>query len=241
MTVTIANEKKYIEAMQANQELKSLRQKLYAAIGKYRYTYNFTWYGRPIIQLPEDVLMMQELIFQVQPDLIIETGVAHGGSLVFSASILEVLKKGKVIGVDIDIRPNNRHAIESHPLSHRINLIEGSSISQEVITKVREAVKSKTKIMVFLDSNHTHEHVLQELRLYSPLVTNGSYLIVFDTGIEDMPEDAYPNRPWGKGNNPKTAVWKFLEENDRFVIDKDVESRLMLTVAPDGYLRCVKD
>lgn len=241
MAVNIANKKEYIEAMQADQELKGLRQQLYTAIGKYRYTYNFTWYGRPIIQLPEDVLMMQELIFQVQPDLIIETGVAHGGSLVFSASILEVLKKGEVIGIDIDIRPHNRQAIESHPLSHRISLIEGSSISQEVIAKVREAVRGKTKIMVFLDSNHTHEHVLRELKLYSPLVTNGSYLIVFDTGIEDMPEDAYPDRPWGKGNNPKTAVWQFLGENDRFVIDKDIESRLMLTVAPDGYLKCVKD
>lgn len=237
----IANEQEYIEAMQADEELKRLRSEVYAAIAKYRYTYNFNWYGRPIIQLPEDIITMQEIILRVKPDLIIETGVAHGGSLVFSASMLELLGGGDVLGVEIEIRPHNRGAIEKHPLSKRITLIEGSSIADSVATQVHEFAKSKHRIMVFLDSNHTHDHVLRELELYSPLVTKDSYLVVFDTGIEDMQEGAYPDRPWGKGNNPKTAVWEFLKYNDRFEIDRDLEARLLYTVAPDGYLRCVKD
>ena len=227
--------------MQADPELKRLRSQVYAAIARYRYTYNFNWYGRPIIQLPEDILTMQEIILHVKPDLIIETGVAHGGSLVFSASMLELLGNGDVLGIEIDIRPHNREAIQKHPLSKRIELIEGSSVADSVAERVREYARGKQRIMVFLDSNHTHDHVLRELELYSPLVTKGSYLVVFDTGIEDMPEGTYPDRPWGKGNNPKTAVWEFLKHNDRFEIDRELESRLLYTVAPDGYLRCVKD
>ena len=227
--------------MQADKELKDLRKKIYPAFAKYRYTYNFTWFGRPIIQLPEDILAMQEIILDVKPDLIIETGVAHGGSLVLSASMLELLGRGSVIGIDINIHPQNREAIEQHPLSKRITLIEGSSIADEVVQKVRKLAAGKHSVMVFLDSDHTHDHVLNELTLYSELVTKGSYLVVFDTGIEDMPEGTYPNRPWGKGNNPKTAVREFLKHSSRFEIDRALESRLMYTVAPDGYLRCVKD
>jgi len=241
MSDQIANEQRYIEAMQADEELKALRGKIYEAIGKYRYTYNFNWFGRPIIQLPEDILTMQEIILRVKPDLIIETGVAHGGSLVFSASMLELLGEGEVVGVDIEIRPHNREAIENHHLSKRIKLIEGSSIDENVVDRVRAEAKGKRRVMVFLDSNHTHEHVLRELEFYSPLVTKGSYLVVFDTGIEDMPEDSFPDRPWDKGNNPKTAVWEFLKRNDRFEIDRELEARLLYTVAPDGYLKCVKD
>jgi cephalosporin hydroxylase len=237
----IANDASHIEAMQADEELKVLRSKIYAAIAKYRYTYNFNWFGRPIIQLPEDILTMQEIIMQVKPDLIIETGVAHGGSLIFSASMLELLGQGEVIGIEIEMRAHNREGVEQHPLSKRISLIEGSSISDEVAGQVRQKAAGKKSVMVFLDSNHTHDHVLRELELYSPLVTKGSYLVVFDTGIEDMPDDAYSDRPWGKGNNPKTAVWEFLKNNDRFEIDRELESRMMYTVAPDGYLRCVKD
>ena len=237
----IANEPEYIEAMQADEDLKILRRKIYEAIAKYRYTYNFTWFGRPIIQLPEDMMMMQEIILRVKPDLIVETGVAHGGSLVFSASMLELLGQGEVVGVEVELRPQNRAAIENHPLSKRIKLIEGSSISDNVLAQVRAIAEGTERVMVFLDSNHTHEHVLRELEMYSPLVTKDSYLVVFDTGIEDMPGGAYPDRPWGKGNNPKTAVWEFLKHSDRFEIDRALESRLLYTVAPDGYLKCVKD
>ncbi len=237
----IANEPEYIEAMQADEDLKILRHKIYEAMAKYRYTYNFTWFGRPIIQLPEDMMMMQEIILRVKPDLIVETGVAHGGSLVFSASMLELLGQGEVVGVEVELRPQNRAAIENHPLSKRIKLIEGSSISDTVLVEVCARAEDKERVMVFLDSNHTHEHVLRELEMYSPLVTKDSYLVVFDTGIEDMPEGTFPDRPWGKGNNPKTAVWEFLKRSDRFEIDRELESRLLYTVAPDGYLKCVKD
>ena len=239
--MTLANEREYIEAMQADAELRTLRSQMYTAIAKYRYTYNFNWLGRPIIQLPEDVLTMQEIIWRVRPRLIIETGVAHGGSLIFSASMLELLGEGEVVGIEIDLRPHNRQAIEAHQLSKRIKLIEGSSIEANVMAQVRLLAKDKQPVMVFLDSNHTHDHVLRELELYSPLVSKDSYLVVFDTGIEDMPDGAYPDRPWGKGSNPKTALHEFLKSNSRFEIDRDLEARLLYTVAPDGYLRCVRD
>jgi cephalosporin hydroxylase len=238
----IANEANNIDAMQADEELKELRKKIYPYLAKYKYTYNFNWLGRPIIQLTEDMVLMQEIIFQVKPDLIIETGIAHGGSLVFSASMLELLGgDGKVIGVDVDIREHNRVAIEAHPMSKRISMIEGSSIDMSVAEQVYSFAKNSKRVMVFLDSNHTHQHVIKELELYSPLVKKGSYLVVFDTGIEDVSEDMFEDRPWGKGDNPKTAVWEFLETNDRFDIDRELESRVLFTVAPDGYLKCVKD
>ena len=227
--------------MQADDELRALRAQIYQAIAKYRYTYNFTWFGRPIIQLPEDIITLQELILQIRPDLIIETGVAHGGSLVFSASMLELLGQGEVVGVELELRPHNRKAIESHPLSKRIKLVEGSSVDQHVVDQVRRFAEGKRAVLVILDSNHTHEHVLRELELYSPLVSKDSYHVVLDTGIEDMPEGTFADRPWDKGNNPKTAVWEFLKHTNRFEIDRALESRLLYTVAPDGYLKCIAD
>ena len=227
--------------MQADPEVKELRHKLLHAVLKYKYSYNFTWFGRPIIQIPDDVMAIQELILCLKPDLIIETGVAHGGSLVFSASMLELLGKGKAIGIEIDIRPDNKKAIETHPLAGRLQLIQGSSTDETVIRQVRNLAEGKKPVLVMLDSNHTHEHVLRELEMYSPLVTNGGYLVVLDTVIEDLPDDAFPDRPWGKGNNPKTAVWEFLEKNKRFVIDKDIENKLLISAAPDGYLKCIGD
>ena len=237
----IANEKKIIEAMQADKELKDLRQKMILKIAEYKYSYNFNWLNIPIIQLPDDILALQNIVWHVKPDVIIETGIAHGGSMIFYASILELIGRGKVLGIDIEIREHNRKAIESHPMFKRITLIEGSSIAKPVVQQVKEFVKDKDTVMVCLDSNHTHEHVLEELKLYSAFVTKGSYLIVFDTIIEDMSEYVFPNRPWGKGNNPKTAVWEFMKENDRFIVDKDTENKLLFTVAPDGYLKCIKD
>jgi Cephalosporin hydroxylase len=205
-----------------------------------KYSYNFTWLGRPIIQFPQDIIAMQEIIWQVKPDLIIETGIAHGGSLVFHASLLEMIGKGDVIGIDIDIRTHNRVEIENHPMFKRITLIEGSSTDKQIVNKVFEYSKEKTSILVILDSNHTHEHVLEELNLYSSLVTKDSYLIVMDTIIADFPEDYFPDRPWGKDDNPKTAVKEFLRNNERFVIDEMITSKLLITVAPDGYLKCVE-
>ena len=211
-----------------------------------KYTYNFSWLGRPIIQFPQDMIALQEIIWEVKPDMIIETGIAHGGSLIFSASMLTLLEacgeieSGKVLGIDIDIREHNKKAIEVHPMSKKITMFQGSSIDEEMIKKVHAFAKKGKKILVCLDSNHTHEHVLAELKAYAPLVSIGSYCCVFDTIIEDMSEGSFPNRPWNKGNNPKTAVWEFLKQNDNFVIDKDIENKLLITVAPDGYLKKIK-
>jgi cephalosporin hydroxylase len=207
---------------------------------EHKYSYHFTWLGVPIIQYPQDIVALQEIVWRVKPELIIETGIAHGGSLVLSASLLEMLGgEGRVVGVDVDIRAHNREVIEAHPMMKRITLIEGSSLAPETVARVAELAKGKSPVLVILDSNHTHAHVLEELRLYSPLVTQGSYLIVFDTVIEDMPESAFPDRPWGRGNNPRTALRKFLETDKRFVRDEEMAQKLLISVAPDGYLKCV--
>lgn len=211
-----------------------------------KYSYNFSWLGRPIIQYPQDIIAMQELIWSIQPDLIIETGIAHGGSLIFSASMLELNaicggpQDAEVLGVDIDIRAHNRDAIEAHPMFKRISMIQGSSIAPEVIEQVRANAADKQRVLVVLDSNHTHEHVLAELEAYAPLVSIGSYCVVMDTVVEDMPEDSFADRPWGKGDNAKTAVWEYLKRSSQFEVDKQMENKLLITVAPDGYLRRVR-
>ena len=230
-----------VSGLQADVALHDLTNTWIRDTSRHKYTYNFTWMGRPVIQFPQDLMAMQELIWEVRPDLIVETGVAHGGSLVFYASMLSLLGGDRaVVGIDIDIRAHNRAAIESHPMAGRIHLIEGSSLADDVLAQVRTMATGR-RVLVVLDSNHTHEHVLRELELYSPLVAKGSYLVVFDTAVEDMPADFFPDRPWGKGNNPKTAVHAFLRTNRRFEIDKRIESKLLITVAPDGYLRCIED
>jgi cephalosporin hydroxylase len=209
---------------------------------RYKYSYNFTWLGRPIIQLPQDIVAMQEIIWQVKPDLIIETGIAHGGSLIFYASMLELIGgEGQVLGIDIDIREHNRVEIEKHPMFKRIKMIQGSSTDEKVVKQTREFAKNKKQVIVLLDSDHLHSHVLKELQLYSPLVMKGSYLIVSDTLIEDMPEGYFSDRPWGKGNNPKTAVLEFLKTNHRFEIDREINCKLLITGNLGGYLKCVKD
>jgi len=208
----------------------------------HKYSYNFSWMGRPIIQFPQDMIAMQEIIWSVKPQLIIETGIAHGGSLIFYASMLELLGgDGIVLGVDIDIRQHNRVEIEKHPMFKRIKMIEGSSIDKDIVGQVYRFAKGKSPLLVVLDSLHTHAHVWEELNAYSSLVTKGGYLVVFDTVVEDMPDDFFQDRPWGRGNNPKTAVWEFLKSNDRFEVDKEIENKLLITVAPDGYLKCIKD
>ncbi len=234
----------------------------------HKYAYNFAMLGRPIIQLPQDMVAWQELVWQLRPDLIIETGIAHGGSLMLSASMLALLDytdaaasgttldprggRRRVLGIDIEIRPHNRAAIEAHPMSHLIEMIEGSSIDASVAARVAAIAKGYHKVLVCLDSNHTHEHVLAELQAYAPLVSKGSYCCVFDTVIEDLPGDSFPDRPWGKGNNPKTAVHEYLRQLQAdevgaadggrlaFEIDRHVQDKLLITVAPDGYLRRVE-
>ena len=234
--------KENLKAMSKNEELKKAAFEFMAKSAKYNYSYNFDWLGRPIIQFPQDIVVMQEIIWRVKPDLIIETGIAHGGSLIFSASMLELIGgDGDVLGIDIDIREHNRIEIEKHHMYKRITMIQASSVDDDVIKQVREFAGGKKRVLVCLDSLHTHEYVLKELKLYSPLVTKGSYLVVFDTIIEDMPKGFFSDRPWGKGNNPKTAVWEFLKTTDRFVIDKEIENKLLITVSPDGYLKCIKD
>jgi cephalosporin hydroxylase len=224
------------------QSLRRLGLQFLVESARLKYSYNFDWLGRPIIQYPEDLVAMQEIIWRVQPDVVVETGVAHGGSLIHHASLLAMLDGDReVVGIDIDIRPHNRKAITEHPLHGHIRLIEGSSIAPETMEQVYSAVKGRSAPLVVLDSSHTHEHVLNELRLYSPLVRKGGYVIVLDTVVEDMPEDFFPDRPWGKGNNPKTAVHAFLKESDRFEIDREMDAKLLITTAPNGYLRCIKD
>lgn len=221
-----------------------------------KYSYNFSALGRPIIQYPQDMVAMQELIWQVKPDLIIETGIAHGGSLIMSASMLalldmcEAIETGvalnprescrKVLGIDIDIRAHNRAAIEAHPMASRIEMIPGSSVAPEIIEQVRQMAKGFQRILVCLDSNHTHDHVLAELQAYAPLTSVGSYCVVMDTLIEDMPADIFPDRPWCPGNSPKTAVWEYLKTHTEFQIDKSIQHKLLITVAPDGYLKRVR-
>jgi cephalosporin hydroxylase len=222
---------------------------------KPKYSYNFSWQSRPIIQYPQDIIAMQELIWQIKPDLIIETGIAHGGSLIFSASMLALLdmcdaiesdklvnpkiSKRKVLGLDIDIRAHNRTAIEAHPMASRIQMIQGSSIDAQIIEKVHQIAKDYHRILICLDSNHTHDHVLAELQAYAPLTSVGSYCVVFDTVVEDLPKEMYPDRPWGPGNNPKTAVWEYLKDHPEFEINRCIQNKLQITVAPDGYLRRV--
>jgi len=234
--------KKLVNRMNVDTAFKKKTENWFLNSLKYEYAYHFEWLGRPIIQYPQDIIAFQEIVWKVKPEIIIETGIARGGSLVLSASLLQLLGHGKVLGIDIDIRKNNRNKIEKHPLGKRIKIIEGSSTDESVVKKIFKIAKGK-KVLVSLDSNHTHEHVLEEMKLYSPLVTKGSYMIVFDTVIEDIPNNVskfMKKRPWGKGNNPKTAVFEFLKTNNRFKIDNEIDKKLMMSAAPSGYLKCIK-
>jgi cephalosporin hydroxylase len=235
-----------IEGLAEDKALQRLSNAWIRDIAPHKYAYNFRWMGRPIIQFPQDTVAMQEIIWAVQPELIIETGIAHGGSLIFSASMLELNaasggpREAEVLGIDIDIRPHNRAAIEAHPMSRRISMIQGSSIDPAVISQVRKKAEEKHRVLVCLDSNHTHEHVLAELKAYGPLTSVGSYCVVFDTVIEDMPDDMYPDRPWGVGNNPKTAVRQFLKTHPEFEVDRSIDHKILITVAPEGFLKRVR-
>ena len=241
MTDFTKRNEEIIKEMSKDATLRETTLSWFKQSSAYEYSYHFRWLGRPIIQFPQDIMALQEIIWDIKPDLIIETGIAHGGSLIFSASMLELIGKGEVLGIDIDIREHNRVEIEKHPMFKRINMLEGDSTSDEILNEVKSYAEDKKCILVILDSMHTYDHVLKELELYSKFATKGSYLIVFDTVIEDMPDDFFEDRPWGKDNNPKMAVREFLKNNDRFESDKDLENKLLITVAPDGYLKCVKE
>lgn len=235
-----------IKLYSEDKQLEETAKKTLNEMNRVKYAYNFFWLGRPIIQIPQDLQAFQEIIWEVKPDLIIETGIAHGGSLIFSASMIALLEycgeieKGDVLGLDIDIREHNKKAIEEHPLSKKITMYEGSSIDPKMIEKVKLFAKNKKRIMVFLDSNHTHEHVLEELRAYAPLVTIGSYCVVGDTGIEDIEQDLIIDRNWGKGNSPKSALKQYLQEDNNFIIDKHYETKILMTGSSDGYLKRIK-
>jgi cephalosporin hydroxylase len=247
--------KKEILAQGKDKRILNLTKNWMKRAGQLKYSYHFEWMGRPIIQHPQDIVATQQLIWSIKPDLIIETGIARGGSLIFYASLLELIsqsgknKNAKVLGIDIDIRKDNLHYIKKHPMFKRINLIEGSSIERKIYEKVYKFSKKFKKIMVFLDSNHTEKHVLKELEIYAKLVTKNSYCIVFDTIIEDLPEVYGKNRVWGKNNNPKSALKKYLNKIKRdsffdlkkkkinFKIDKAIDSQILITVAPSGFLK----
>jgi len=243
--------KKNIEGMTNDVSLSSSGLDFLCRTAKYNYCYNFDWMSRPIIQYPQDIVAFQEIVWKVKPDLIIEMGIARGGSLIFSASLLAMLdlcehgnaelhprkdKPRRVLGVDIDIRSHNLDALKAHPLYPRLSLIEGSSIDKNVIQKVKEVARDYNNILVCLDSNHTYDHVIAELEAYASLTSPGSYCIVFDTVIEDMPSEMNDNRQWGVGNSPKTAVKEFINKNSEFKIDKSIQDKILITAAPDGYL-----
>ena len=234
-----------IEAIGQDEQLCGLTRQWLSRAQERQYSYHFDWLGLPIIQYPQDVVAMQEIVWSVKPELIIETGIARGGSVIFYASMLELLAScgqgdGSVLAVDIDIRAHNLQAIAEHPLALRVDMIEGSSIAADIIAQVKAKAEGKERILVCLDSNHTHEHVLKELRAYAPLASVGSYVVVFDTLVEDLSAAAIGDRSWGRGNNPKTAVWAFIEENDCFEIDRSIHDKLQISVAPDGFLKRVR-
>ena len=228
-----------VEANCNNESLLAAAENFNTESNKAQYSYNFSWMGRPIIQYPQDMMAMQEIIWNLKPDLIIETGIAHGGSLIYYASILELIGKGEVIGIDIDIREHNKVEIESHPMFKRIKMIQGSSIDEAIVAQVKQHTIDKKTIIVVLDSNHTHDHVLAELEMYAPFVSLNSYMVVYDTIVEKLPKNYLPGleRPWGVGDNPHTAATTFLATNNNFKIDKDIDNKLLISVAPDGYLK----
>ncbi len=245
-----------VRALASDSEFLAESRRWVEASMRRKYVYDFDWLGRPIIQYPQDMVALQEIVWSTRPDVIVETGIAHGGSLVLSASLLalldlcdattagELLDPAKprrhVVGVDIDIRPHNRASIEAHPLANRIHMVQGSSIDPQIVEQVQALVGPGRRVMVCLDSMHTHDHVLAELRAYAPMVSTGCYCIVFDTFVQDVPQDVFPDRPWGPSNNPKTALHQFLAEGAGFEIDRSMHTKLQITVAPDGFLRRVR-
>lgn len=233
--------RQFIGRMGEDEAARRATREWFLATYRHEYSYHFSWLGRPVIQYPQDIVAVQEIIWKTRPDLVIETGIARGGSLILSASILELIGgDGLVVGVDIDIREHNRVEIERHPLFKRIRMVQGSSVAEETFREVERLAEGRERVLVMLDSNHTHEHVARELELYAPLVSVGGYLVVFDTIVEELPAEFSADRPWGPGDNPMTAVREFLGRDGRFEVDAEMERKLLITAAPGGYLRRVR-
>jgi len=245
-----------IDAQGADEALIAASRRWMDLASARKYSYHFRFLGRPIIQHPQDICALQELIWTVKPDLVVETGIAHGGSLVASASFLALLDycdaardgvsldparpRRKVLGIDIDIRSHNRSAVESHPMASRIEMMQGSSIAPEIVAAIRARAARAERVLVLLDSNHTHEHVLAELEAYADLVPVGSYCVVYDTLVEQLPAEMFQDRPWRRGDNPMTAVRAFVADHPEFEIDRTWDKKLLLTAAPEGFLRRVR-
>lgn len=231
---------RYIKKLSSSKEVNACALKFIEEADKHNYAYNWTWMGLPIIQMPEDIILIQEIIWDVKPDVIVETGIAWGGSVVLYASILELIGRGKVIAVDKVLPPHNAKAIKNCNFSNRLDLIEGSSTDTAISEKVKGKIKPTDKVMVILDSNHTDQHVYNELEIYAPLVSEGSYLVVSDTIVEEIPEQTHRPRPWGHGNNPRTAIDRFLKNNDQFTRDNTYNYKAINSFTRNGYMKCVK-
>ena len=234
----LSDRKELIGGMAKDQEVAARNLDLLVASDKNGYSYMWDWLGVPIIQMPADIVAMQEIIWKTRPDVIVETGIARGGSAILHTSLLRLTgKPGKVIAVDIDIRAHNRETIESHPLGDGVTLIEGSSVDPVIIDKIRSLIPADSRVMVVLDSDHTHSHVLAELQLYSQFVTPGMYLIAADTFVEELPVQLHRPREWGPGDNPKTAVDSFLASAPDFKLDADLAAKMLMSSSAAGYLR----
>jgi cephalosporin hydroxylase len=225
--------------MAADPGVQHLAIRALVASDAFDYTYFWKWLGLPIIQMPDDIVAMQEIIWETRPQVVIETGFARGGSAILYSSILQLMGEGRVVSVEIDIREHNRRAVEEHPLGERVDFVEGSSTVPDTVDRVRALIPDGARVMVVLDSNHTHQHVLDELRLYGPLVTEGQFLVVSDTVVEDIPPQTHRPREWGPGNNPKTALEEYLRETDRFQPDPWINGKVLISSSKGGYLRCV--
>jgi cephalosporin hydroxylase len=236
-----SDKRKNAQAQSADKNLADVAHEFIVRSDKYGYGYQWTWLGLPIIQMPQDILLTQEIIWECKPDVIIETGVAWGGSVVLYASILQLIGKGNVVAVDVNLMDHVTAQIMGYSFSNRINLYKGSSVDPSIVSRIKSHIEPGQSVMVLLDSSHTHEHVLAELKLYAPLITKGQFLIVSDTVVDDIPPQGHRPRPWGPGNNPKTALVSYLKSTDRFVVDGYLNSKLMLTYSPGGYCRCVED
>jgi len=235
-----AKKRETAQAQYKDEKLQRMALDLLVESDRYGYGYQWSWLGMPVIQLPPDIIATQEIIWETQPDVIIETGIAWGGSVVMYASLQQLIGKGKTIAVDRVLPDDNIEKIKNYPFADRIHLLHGSSTDPEIVQTISSMIEPDDKVMVLLDSNHTHEHVLDELRLYAPLVTPGQYLVVSDTIVEDIPAQEHRPRSWGPGNNPKTALWEYLKETDRFEEDPYVNAKLLTTFTPNGYMKRVK-
>lgn len=220
LTMDVAGQTKVL-ALYSKEAFEAISREWVRVGWNQKYQYTFSWMGRPVIQLPEDMIRIQEAIFRINPDVIIETGVAHGGSLIFYSSLCKAMDRGRVIGIDIEIRPHNRAAIEAHPLNDRITLIEGSSTAPEIVAQVKSLVKPGETVLVILDSNHTYAHVFGELEAYADLVTPGSYLVATDGIMYDLAETPRGNPEWAS-DNPTRAARDFAAKHPEFVMEQPV-------------------